>query len=400
MKVLVWNIEKFTEARLNDGQVIKGGPLSRGRKIFLPGDEVLAYMAMVFNGNGQATHVPEVIAILEVLAPKNLAHGALLPHDSPGGVGLVSLLRLIKSWTGNNDWRIVPPLKCNPPPPAAGTPWSQAEVVGVLYDSSRITFSGPNGWINNSSQARAAGLVPAIYDPLDPASPWHDAGITGATALAGQVKFYQAGGAELQFPKPGNRSPFMVDFTERHGKARTIRFGFIHTSPGFHEKGTQEFAKIREMRGDGGAVVGDPPITVFAGDFNVNAHYPVSSIVSYGPLRDQGFLMMFSSADFRSTHYYPYTDATPGPWFSYQQQQLIDNFLVRHKNPAEVAGAAYDKIVIDAAAGTPAPYATTMHFTMANLLTYSNSTQAFRYWENFWHIRKCSDHMPTLLDIL
>jgi hypothetical protein len=79
---------------------------------------------------------------------------------------------------------------------------------------------------------------------------------------------------------------------------------------------------------------------------------------------------------------------------------LIDNFLVRLKGGAAAPVAGYPKAAVNCAEGWPAPpYATTMNITIPNLLTYSNSIEAFRYWENFWHIRKCSDHVPTFLDI-
>lgn len=388
MKVLVWNVQRFTDAKFRDGYVYRGN--FRPRRVNFYAAQVLAYMQQIFTGNGTAAKRPDVIAILEVLAPSDNALGAPLPQGSGGADGLIELLGCIKGWTLNDDWRLVPPLKCNPAAPV-GVPWAQSEVVGVFYDSNRVRFDGPNRWIAGASQppgVAAAGNYPA---------PWNDPTLTLNTTNAAMVRFFTAGGVELEFPGAANRRPFVVDLTEIGPPPRTIRFGFVHTSPGFHIGGTREMANIRQMKGNAPA---DPPITVFAGDFNVNLYNAAERAYSYAPLLGEQFAGAFNTWNQRSTHYEETGDARPGTWPDYQEHKILDTFLARLKaGGSDVAVAHYPKAAVNCALGWPAPYTTTMNISIANLLTYNNAIEAFRWWENFWHIRKTSDHTPTFLNI-
>ncbi|MDT9726215.1 hypothetical protein DUZ99_14635 [Xylanibacillus composti] len=391
MKVLVWNVEKFTEAKFQ-AKVIITGNWSK-KRLRLPIDELLAYMEMVFTGNGNASHTPEVIAILEALAPDNQDLGELLDRNSGGARGLVAMLNYIKQWTNNNNWRLVPPLKCNTQKPA-NTPWAQSEVVGVFYDTSRVTFNGPNAWINNQSQQPGAGAA-AQYD-AGVNSIWNDAAITNSTTLAGQVRFYETNGNEILFPNDQNRRPFLVDFTEQYGNNRKIRMAFMHTSPGFHLGGTRSMGKIAELTPTGGT---DPTISIAAGDFNVNDYHTNSANKAYRPLSNRRFRKMLKKNEDYSTHYYRKRDAKPDTWDTYQQHMLIDNFLVWHRTKTAANQATYEKASVDAALGFPNPYVSTMNIPIANYPNYTNPVEAFRWWENFWHIRKASDHTPIFLDI-
>lgn len=391
VKVLVWNVEKFTEAKFH-AKTITVGNFSRKRRVIDVAEQI-AYMQSVFTGANNASHTPEVVAILEALAPKEQNLGDLLDRESNGAKGLVTLLNYIKQWTGNNNWRLVPPLKCNPAKPD-DTPWAQSEVVGVFYDKNRVTFNGPNHWIHNQSQLPGAGPA-GQYDP-GVASIWNNAAITDNTTLAGQVRFYDSNGTEILFPNEQNRRPFLVDFTENYGKNRKIRFAFMHTSPGFHMGGTQEMGKIRELTPTG---VGDPTISVAAGDFNVDDYYPLASNLAYRPLYNRRFRKMLNINDDYSTHYFGKKEAKPDHWYTYQQDKLIDNFLVWHRTKTAANSANYKKASVDAALGFPHPYVTTMHIPIANYPLYTNRIEAFRWWENFWHIRSASDHTPIFLDI-
>jgi hypothetical protein len=387
VRVIVWNVQRFTDAKFRDGYVYRGN--FKRRRVDFYAAEVLAYMQQIVTGNGTVAHRPDVIAILEVLAPTANNLGRPLPAGSGGADGLIELLGNIKVWTGNANWRLVPPLKCNPAAPA-GMPWAQSEVVGVFYDSATIRFDGPNRWIAGTSQPVGAG-VPGNYP-----APWNVVGNTLNTTNAGMVRFFRANGTEIVFPGAANRRPFVVDLTEIAAN-RTIRFGFVHTSPGYHLAGTREMADVLQMRGNAAA---DPPITVFAGDFNVNEYNALDSGYAYAPLAGQNFVRAFSTANQRSTHYDEVSDVRPGPWNNYQEWKLLDTFLVRLKaGGAAAAVAGYAKAAVNCTLGWPVPYATTMNITIANLLTYNNAIEAFRWWENFWHIRKCSDHTPTFLNI-
>jgi hypothetical protein len=388
MKVLVWNIQRFTDAKFREGSV-KRGKWSP-KKIKVDPGPVLNYMGQVFDGNGSAAWRPDVVAILEVLAPPGDELGVPLRANTSGAYGLIELLANIKAWTGNENWRLVPPLKCNPAKPE-GMKWAQAEAVGVFYNRNTVSFDGPNRWIAGASQPVGTG------EPEDYPDPWNTMDFTQGTQNAGIVDFYLPNGTPLTFPGDGNRHPFVVDFTELEDAHRTIRFGFVHTSPGFHTAGTRQFAHVQEMRQDG---AGAPAISIFAGDFNVNDYQVSKRREAFRPLQNQRFWKAFTKAQQRSTHYRKLKKAKPNNWDDYLGHRLIDNFLVRHQDDANSGDTLdYPKAAINCTEGSPAPYVTTMQVDLADIVTYKNATQEFHYWQNFFHIRRCSDHVPTFLDI-
>ncbi|MEO8381653.1 MAG: hypothetical protein ABI779_18470 [Acidobacteriota bacterium] len=395
MKVLIWNVEKFTISRLTNTTIRKEGQFT-SRKVTVEPARVESYFQEVFTGGGDADYTPEVIAILELLTPKDPL-GTLLGEGTAGAQGMFRLLKLIKQWTHNPAWRLVPPLKLNPKKPVGlDAKWAQNEAIGILYDSSRVAFRGPNVWNNNQS------LGPAVAgQPYGAAgSVWRKVAITGGTTNAGIVQYYDQAGTAIRFDDYHHRRPFLVDMQETYGTQRLIRLVFMHTSPGFHEGGTREMAKMTQLQpGTAG-----PPIVLCGGDFNVNDYDVASSVYSYRPLYDLRFRKRLTKEIDYSTHYRPVSEAEPGGWTKYQKHQLIDNILIRHQTKTAAKNQKYTSAAIDVVTPFPhPPYDTVMDIKLADYPTYQGQNPGpvgrFRQWPNFWHIRTTSDHTPIYVDI-
>jgi len=395
MNIAIWNIEKFTDARLLD-QIITTDTLFGGRTTTkYDRAPLLAYMQEVFTGNNTLAFMPEVFAVLEVLVDTNLALGAPPKKGGSGANGLLELLKLIKKWTKNDSWHLVPPLKRNPVA-VKGVKTAQSEVVGVFYDKSEVKFRGPYAWIAGQSQAPGAGASAAYPHP------WNKADITDGTKLAGQVRYYDSTRTEITFPSLNHRRPFLVDFDELKGSQRHIRCAFMHTSPGFHIGGTQAMAEIDELSGD---AVGDPDICVCGGDFNVNDYSTAVATKSYKPLYSKRYKKVLTPKVNHSTHYYPKRKAKPSNRFEYMQEELIDNFLVRYRTKTAAKKAKYSGYSIDIVYPSPAPpFIPTLQDKLSRYPKFKKGDKPgpaalFRQWENFFHIRRCSDHTAIFLTI-
>jgi hypothetical protein len=394
MKILIWNVEKFTISRLTNTTIRKEGQFTT-RKVQVDPAKVESYIQEVFTGGAGGANRPEVIAILELLTPKEPL-GTLLAETSAGAQGMFRLLKLAKQWTQNDAWRLVPPLKLNPKKPVGiDTKWAQNEAIGVLYDSSRIAFRGPNVWNNNKSQGPTVAGQP--YGAVG--SAWRKDHITGGTTNAGMVEYYDSANTAIKFDDYHHRRPFLVDMQETYDKQRLIRLVFMHTSPGFHEGGTREMAKMTQLQpGSTG-----PPIVVCGGDFNVNDYDVASSVYSYRPLYDLRFRKRLTKDVDYSTHYRPVFEAEPGIWTKYQKHQLIDNILIRHQTKTAAKNQKYTSAAVDVVMPFPPLYHTVMAIPLANYPNYvgqkPGAVARFREWPNFWHVRTTSDHTPIYVDI-
>ncbi len=401
MKIMVWNIERFTELKLDDFSYDLPSPLGRKRRReWFDADDRLYYMQQVFSASGNAASTPDVIAVLEAMCDGGTPLGQPMPLNQSDGV--TKLLNEIKAYTGNANWRMVPPLKCNPPRPAAHVgKWPAQEVVAVYYNSTTVTFQGPD--------TRPAAVAP-FYPP-----PWDQAAITNGTNRSGRVNHVNVGGAAVNFPNLDNRSPFMVDFREIGGVARLFRCLFIHTSPqhgvgGTHVTGTAAIGNIRDMNPATNTTTAAPHYYVACGDFNVNEYNATGEpAAAYGPLTAIGYTKMLTTPPTNSTHFHrkgssPHKPAQPAPDpFGYMHHHVIDNFLIRQT--AGGAVPAYVSNVINCVDGTPVPWNHAMGMALAVIDAnvagpgVPGPIATFREWQNFWCIVATSDHAPIYLEI-
>jgi hypothetical protein len=403
MKIMVWNIEKFTDAKFDDYEYYPTAHLGTKRKRqYNSAFDRKFYMRSVIGASGTAASVPDVIAVVETMAQRNTELGQ--PMNLLDSAGVLRFLKMIKNETGNANWRVVPPIKCNPPKPAlhAGK-WAAQEAVAVFYDSTTVTFQGPDYWNGLAIQRAAPGA--AAY-PL----PWSAAAVTGATTRAGRVAHTDNAGAAVLFPNNMNRRPFMVDFQEVAGAARLFRCLFIHTSPqhganGTHVSGTRNIAQIADMN-PAQNTTGAPNFYVACGDFNVNDYVPAQRLAAYPPLTALSYKHVLRYTNTDSTHYLRNHEADPlNAPFSYQHHEVIDNFFILRQPGPQPAITAYTKASIDSVDGAPAPWGTVMGQPLATINGIvagpgqPGPTATFRQWGNFWCIIATSDHLPIYLQV-
>ncbi|WP_117190401.1 hypothetical protein [Rhizobium terrae] len=403
MKLMVWNIEKFTDAKFQDYEYYPTAKLSTKRKRqYNSATDRLFYMQMVVGAGGTAADVPDVIAVLETMTARNTPLGQ--PMNALDSGGVLQFLQMIKDETGNANWRVVPPIKCNPPKPALHVgKWAAEEAVAVFYNSATVTFEGPDYW-NGAAIQRAAGGAAAY------ALPWNGATIAGGTTRAGRVDHTDNAGTAVLFPNNMNRRPFMVDFREVGGATRLFRCLFMHTSPqhgatGTHVTGTQAIAQIADMN-PAQNTTANPNYYIACGDFNVNDYNALESVAAYAPLLALSYKYLIRTTNTDSTHYRRNHDADPlTPPFSYQHREILDNFFVRRNPGPQPWITVYRRISVDCVDGAPAPWGTAMYQdlgTIQGLPTghgLAGPTATFHQWENFWSIIATSDHLPIYLRI-
>ena len=380
MLLQVWNILKFTQKKFGNyvHKTTGFAPTTTVHNAFYRHD----YMAYAMGFSSDI--YPDVFVILETMCDKNTALGDPFPVNSAAGV--TTMLDYMKNWLGEDNWRVVPPLKCNPANVAGGQNVA-SEGVAVFYRHDHFELTGP--W------NRPAAGWPA---------PWDDDDITGNPAKSGQMRYYN-GANEIEFPDDYHRRPFMVDLRERDGKRRTFRMLFSHTSPGFHVGGTQAIGQIPELSVNG---AGQPDVFIVAGDFNVNAKNAHGATAGFQPLANIGFARFFDDRNVISTMTkkkvgsYALDPAGVFPHFpdGYLKDEVLDNFLMRYNTNYRWARKPMTGYFYDPIRGYPAAYGTTMDQPLATIAALpAQSIQTFRLWENYWHVRATSDHLSIYLEV-
>jgi hypothetical protein len=403
MKIMVWNIEKFTSAKFEEYEYYPTARLGTKRKRqYHDAVDRLFYMRDIVGAADSVADVPDVIAVVETMITRTTALGQ--PMNALDWNGVKKFLHMIKAKTGNANWRVVPPIKCNPPKPALHVgKWAAQEAVAVFYDTTTVTFEGPDYW--NGAAIQRAALGAAAYP-----APWNGPLVTGGTTRAGRVAHTDNAGAPVLFPNDMNRRPFMVDFREVGGATRLFRCLFIHTSPqhglgGSHVQGTRAVADIADMNPAQNTTAA-PNYYVACGDFNVNDYNAAERISAYAPLLALNYRVVLRTTNTDSTHFRRKHEADPlNAPFSYQHHEIIDNFFVRRSPGPQPSIATYTRTSIDSVEGAPAPWGFVMGQSLATINAIvpaygvPGPTATFRQWENFWSIISTSDHLPIYLRI-
>ena len=298
-KLLVWNIERFSDSKINKlstKYVTAAGQVNR--KYLTESDHADIRLNHILDN--LLSNVPDMFAIIEV-SQGSLAPALPLPLGY-GEQGCITLLRAINAnlilSPGGGDWKIVPPL-------LTGT-GGKREAVAVYYKPAVVTFEGPNRWTKKGSVPYVKGLKTSLYK-----APWRKA--SNNTNRAAQIDFQDATGKALGFPTAAHRAPYYTVFKETGGMMRTIHFFAIHTTPVDAVAGTAEIAKIKEIinfAAVGG--LGFNEVVVIAGDFNVSQSLPPAKILSsYGALMKLGYQPAFVGPGPESiTHLKPLTTYT------------------------------------------------------------------------------------------
>lgn len=358
MRLMVWNIQKFTFNKFMD----------TARRD--------AIMQTIDPLNGTAADVPDIMAVLEVYDNNGYLGG---PVAGQGGGGAYLLWREMYNQLGHS-WKIVPPL---------GLTYSQngggrAEGIAVFYNTNRVTFQGPNVWTAFGSMIPGNGVNPINYTGL-----WSDNNAVG-NQLAGRLRYFLPNGNEINFPNFVFRRPWMTRFLENATNTVFDLF-FYHSTPadGNNVAGTQSLVNIPDL-------VNSPNTAVVCGDFNVDANSNNDFNNAYGGLQAQNFAPLITTNHPPTTTIRRVSFAFPT---NYLTGNSYDNILVK---PAPMALPAVT--VVDLVTGAPdPPYISDMDedipTILANYAGAAAQNNAFRQFNNYQHIRRTSDHLALAVTL-
>jgi len=243
MRILVWNIEKFSNLRITaqPGRTIEEADANR-----LSAQANLQYIT---------TTVAEADADIFVVLETGSSQGGLGTLAAGNGPdGLLTLLAALQQV--NPTWRVVPPLRCNPHEPVNGSTYT--ETVGVFWRNDVLEFTGPWVWPGGDTGPAVPQGDPDAYPDR-----WNVA--SGGSRAAAQCIFHNEIGHEVLFPTNSERRPYLTTFRVNDG-GRTLKLFSIHTKPAYARDATARILAIDS------AVLnpGDNEVTVLAGDFNLN----------------------------------------------------------------------------------------------------------------------------------
>ncbi|HEX6041110.1 hypothetical protein [Longimicrobium sp.] len=252
MRILVWNIQFFTSARVTPQG---GGTLAETLANAASAQANLAYITSTV-----AAADADVFVILETLSSQG-AIGTLADGGGPDGVlSVLAGLRIL-----SNQWMAVPPLRVNPREVLADRTYTES--VGVFWRDDRVRFDGPMAWpAAPGTNATGPAIVPGTAAAGAYPAPWA-AAVPGGTTAAPQVRFFSGGGQEILFTDNNHRRLYLTTFTERGGAQRLVRLFSMHTKPGITAR--TAVARLTSLQA-GDWVPGANEVTVFAGDFNLN----------------------------------------------------------------------------------------------------------------------------------
>lgn len=252
VRVLVWNIERFGDTKLNTNWWDTTG----SRNWFIM--------------NAIAAANPDIIAVIEVQTGAGPGFGGVI--NGAGDVGSRTLLTQLRFSNMAAGWCLVPPLVISP---AGG----YSEGIAVYFKSTVFNFWGPN-MINGAGTTGVpigvgagnyiggnfANALPAIAST----NPAATAQGYNQNQLAGRHAFFNAAGAAVWFPNGAMRSIWMTQFEYASATGlRTLSLFVVHFPPQVH-LARQAFAQLANVNEIAGALGGTED-RVVCGDFNINA---------------------------------------------------------------------------------------------------------------------------------
>lgn len=311
-RILYWNIEHFNSSK------ISGSPESDKRMEYILNDIFLEYEAQDPDDEDDPVRTPpDIFIIVEPMGKRTRDSGKL--NMFSGGNGTYQLLKSIRTLIdgrkrkSKETWCLVPPIL---------TGWDgYQESVAVYYNTDKLQFTGPFVWNNEAEQAQP----PIVNDEKVPAGEypslhidWSDAlpdrvlpalgNSTNENTRAGQwwwprkdadgkeIPFNPANSINdgLNFPSAWHRKPFLTQFKELTGEARTLNIYAIHTSPNTKERAVKNLENINEIRIP---PAGDGIVDIIIGDFNVDSFKAFNQTnrgnAYYKLINDYGFSMCF-----------------------------------------------------------------------------------------------------------
>ncbi len=386
MRILAWNIQFFTLKRIYNDTGTDGI------------DHLLNAAGSLANSNYITSTVTGQDASIFVVVEPRSSQGTIGTLATSGGPdGLLYLLVLLRK--SNSNWALVPPLRTVNKDVLSTT---YTESVGVFYRADRLTFTGPYVWPNakkNTGPSVPPGATASTYpDPWDKMVP------TGTTAAA-QCQFYNNLNQEVTFPGSQDRRPVLTTFTEKNSPNRKFKIFAVHTTPGANAQ-----TATARMLGLAEAVPADDEISVFAGDFNVDAIENKNAFFTSIPmLYDFDYTVPAEPTIYRPTTGQQQYQATPS---NYRPQKSLDNFWVRYGQnvtPQQTPTGYVINRVVDGT-GIPNGLSKDMIYSLQQIQQLQSTEQqneVFRSLLNYGHLAApnanlrggTSDHLPIIVDI-
>lgn len=387
MRLLFWNIQRFSINKMNPSSPANGGPP--------PMDEVVQTTWRACHINGVIAKVqPDIIAIVEAQSDRGFL-GTL--QEGNGKTALLELLASLRIL--NRAWCLVPPLKMV----GSVTVTGYTEVVAVFFRSDTIDFVGPYVWpqaapaIGPKVPVPATGAMGGDYPPE-----WQQA-LPANNRFAGQFRFFDATtNSEIKFVDDSGRRPFHTVFVEKNQPTnRTFRIVFSHPTPNPDAKVC--LARLTALAELDASKQTPNEVHVLAGDFNIDIRANLKPVVAtYLKFIATEFTFLFPPTA-GSTLYQNTTMATTT---SYRRNEALDNILVRYHKTA--TPPAHNADIVDRVAATPPFISGDMMRSLSSLqndprFADDNARQAaFREFVNFGHIGPTdgvSDHLAIYADL-
>ena len=385
MRILAWNIQFFTKNRIENAE----------------GSNSTERLQSMLGSGANRQYIVSTVAqsdpsILVVVEPRS-SQGTIGTLATGGGPdGLFYLWRLLQLY--NDQWALVPPLRTVNKDIHSAT---YTEAVGVFYRADRLTFTGPYVW-PQARQETGPSVPPGATAATYP-DPWNQTLPNGTTAAA-QCKFY-SGGSQLTFPNSGDRRPVLTTFTEIGGLNRRFKIFAVHTTPGADAQ-----TATARMLGMAEAIPADDEISVFAGDFNVDAiKNPRAFFTSIPMLYGFDYTIQPEPTVYKPTTGRLDRQATPA---SYRPQKSLDNFWIRYGVNVRPLGVPPGYVINRVIDGTGIPPGLPWDMLdgleeIQALGTPDERNSVFRELVNFGHLAApngatrggTSDHLPIIVDI-
>lgn len=346
IRIMYWNVNNFGKNRFFSDDIKRprdgSGPSGTGSNS--PSVAAQNRLNHLINNltAGQApggvAFIPDIFIIVEVnTGSLGLPEGEILDEGSSylllDKIRANPILSPVAPAPYANCWCLVPPL-------VSGSR-GRAEGIAVFYNSTKLQFIGPyilpappfGKTRPGAIAAGPASLGPAMeaIAPLPPLGIyegfWGDNGpgmdpipgtkpgaglnclpnrlvpgghgpLSGVNEnhLAGQFEFYNPPGTKINFPNPGDRSPFLTRFIDLTAVPYRIinlysfhaRPGQTPPAPGILPEAVAGTANLANVPGISGAIPANE-VNVIAGDFNVSLFDtggPNNANLAYGPLRN------------------------------------------------------------------------------------------------------------------
>jgi hypothetical protein len=380
MRILVWNINNFSSAKINN-------PLP-----LHPSGYNLGYIVSTVQ-QSQA----DIFVVIEPRPGGDAGLGTLANGEGPRG--LLYLLGQLRGSMPADRWCLVPPQ-------VNSSEFGRTECVGVFWKNTTLQFTGPYMWPAGPLNATGPAIRPGPGLGAPYPRPWAGAvdpepppPLPGTTA-AGQCQFFDAGGREIFFPDQAARRPFLTTFQERPA-GRTLKLFSLHTTPKFAFGGLNQMLQVTER------IPAANEVSVIIGDMNVdlnNLGVGANNLVNINLPADgfQALLPGMFAGIRHPTVLHPVNAAVP---LQYLKNNALDYGFVRYG--AAPAGPAPLLEVVDRVAATPPPFLREMYVPLALYtlpviggLLQRCLPRSFRSAGNYGHVAigtgGTSDHLPIL----